>query len=453
MRKKIILLLIFLCFILSLIGSSFFIFKTNAGKKMLNSFFPNMERTINLYHDLNPDIKSFKFDTKGLVNGDNYTIIGDNYIDHLVNGSVSTKLIMASSTVNKEVYSGNFYKALDSGLLIQDAYDGTYHSVEDDYFEKKTINHLLKISPQLVMEWLEKDELGEVFNDASKNIVIKREISAQAKNFYNIEFEQKKTKMEVVFNKDSYLIDKIIFEFNNSDYQISLETVFSGYNLVDVENNLEMPTVGQYGDYLARESFVIRTNDLSSKDYLWQRWEKDYYNCIDCVNKYGDSDKDGLSNLYEFLFNTDPFSTEKNDLEQIRESNHPITKSRIESPYIESTEKFISYERPGEKIGEAKIRHASFTLHDFELKGRDLMRFDFKFDEDPRIVKDYFTVHLGEELVFRRYSKLGDDLKTAVVSINKDNKDKATIDFTINSIGEPGKGIEVGNIQFAKKVD
>jgi hypothetical protein len=229
-----------------------------------------------------------------------------------------------------------------------------------------------------------------------------------------------------------------------------------------------------FGDFISRESFFIRIEDKGIHDNMFSDWEKRYFNCTHCVNQFADNDKDGLLNVFEFIFNTNPLSkTNKNseisELDLLNKGMNPTTGAVFDAQYKKSVEVILAENKlrnlssipstsngPGYVgVNKAIVRSSYVSVPFIIPAGTKRLSFDYIFKEIPPYNKSYVTIFINDTFITALDPIKTSDLQHKIINVESFAGKNIRFNIGLNSVGEnsPDKKqsqFEVHNIAFVR---
>lgn len=401
---------------------------TTSGQKILNRFFPSVERTLML-SEVIPHTTNFS-----------------DYVVTLPVSNVNTK----STVIPKNQLEWNIKATEDKALYVEDPYDGLYQAISK--------------SPIYTVEYILKGEdmnshLLRILRENTKDILIQYDPETKTFVLTNTRLleigDPKVESIHMIIDARDYRIQSFELASRERANMVAHDEIV----LIKGSSNIMIkPVESLFGDFLQRESVFIRTLAGGSNDELWHQWEEKYFNCKRCVNIMGDADGDGLLNIHEFVFGTDPFVTDsnnngKNDFEDLRSLSHPLLGTDLSESYGKSIQMFLyrqmGFPEPVDRKEYGAERSAAAKKELVVPTKAKRLEFEYSFLGDPSS-GDYATIFINNELgaVLLPISEPG--LRTASIGIEKYSG--TTIEFTVvrNSYGEkevPPNGFIAGNQQ------
>lgn len=427
-----------LIFVILIAVASFGLFFTNTGLKTLNKFFPSVDKTLKLVKNQNKNFENYNQIIAGKIDGDD--IDANGFV--VTNGNSQLSLVLApkyvfpASTAIKSNGLPRTIRTVNNVIYVEDDYDSTFHELKNGIFPEKLANTLFSLSPQNALDILMTSNQSIELKDGSAVIIL------SAKNIpLNTLIKNISSDVMADFNaevdKNNYAIESFSVSWKGGDTLNEIKIT-----LEDVEGagkKIETPSINQFGDFIARESVYIRTDTTGAHDYLWHEWEKSYFGCTQCINRVGDIDKDGLKNIVEFIFGTNPTKADsngngKNDLMELREKINPSSGDKISQSYQNSISLFLGPE-PHVSIGGAKVRSSAVVRDRFTIPViAKKMSFDYLFSGNPD-GGDYFTVFLDDKLLFKALAQRDDTGRIAEISTADIKGKTGGLLFMINSYG------------------
>lgn len=211
-------------------------------------------------------------------------------------------------------------------VLVSDPMDGTFHLPSEAR------------EPSMLAEEITRPPLDLVF----------AKLSSSAKDFLLGEFTDGNFQLKhpawgtIVIDPD-YRIKEVILSGNptSTTYRFAYGRVVAP---------IELSPARKSGGHWARESLVIDSSTPASYQ-LWEDWEQNSFGCTRCTDPLADADKDGLSNIFEFLFAGSPneADTDKNgtnDLDELRAKKSPMTNTPLAAGYLPSLD-LLKLQEPG----------------------------------------------------------------------------------------------------------
>lgn len=381
---------------------AFFFSRTFQGQRLINKYFPSVDRTLFLARSSAESFLPYSFNAEMTIGTSTQKSSGmvetsDNQEFDLTYSNKASTLI--SSLWTAHIMSGG------GSIYGQDVYDGSYHDISDGVENRLPIREILFATPKNLLEIISPSQLHDiVFTRKDSSYLLASTVIASTTSPYkeisSIEFS--------IDSNDYHITSFDIKGMNNADKPFELK---SDLKIATADTHIgAMPEkVNKFGDFLARETVLMTTNQAKNYDYLWPLWENTYFKCTKCVNERADPDNDGLINELEFLFGTDPYKalsekTDKNDLDAITRGINPVTGNIIPEPYFAGALELIKNHKSQSLILDKSLPTPSkFTIRDssvllpinFMPTVKNLM---LRYTSDlPK--GDYITVFIGDQKV------------------------------------------------------
>ena len=354
--------LFLICFIavaIVIFGGYFFGF-TIKGKTFFNQYFPSNKVTFQLLdHVYKSDYvveKKIKIDSKPFFE----SIEGKD-------GNMSWCLFFQPRIPGSTVFSEKKFpqtciegKRMNGELYVADQYDLAFIPIQDSYAVRTgNVTPFLELTPVAILSWIEKESQGvnvKKVEQSRRTIILETEAPIPLELIGGIVKNNSltETRTEVRVDLATYHIYEVVLTWREEGKSRDLTITFDDQDLSSQDNFSRMKPVAEgvsFGDFAARESVIIRTQEEGKYDYLWKRWEENFYACSECVNPFGDSDGDGFNNSFEFIFHRDPLN---------REVNHTTTLNMAKPFFLSSVQKFSdSFEGMSGYVGSVRIRSAA----------------------------------------------------------------------------------------------
>ncbi len=264
------------------------IFFTNLGQMIVNSVFPDPERTIRLLVQESKDIDNsqdkyiFEHSDGEILEVNNVTGVGYVFDVAFSPELVSSSTTIPEGTINRRViFNGG-------DVLIQDLFVETFVPIQESYLDEVSIDFINKIVSMLT----DVDITSTQFSTAVRSgNLITLHGSGTGGNA-----------IKVSVRIPNHRLNSI--DISNLDGDVlRVETNNESEGNINFANPV---VVTEFGDLMARESVLIRTQAEGKYDNLWHKWEEKVFSCYRCVGSRIDSDGDGIDNETEFMFATDP---------------------------------------------------------------------------------------------------------------------------------------------------
>ncbi len=440
--------------VLIIIGGIIF-FKPEVIQKPLNAYFPKADRTLKISEAEMRKGDGYVFKTaleKGVVKitASGLRIGGDDY-----EASVMMPHEIVSSTVPQSPLL-DFKVIKNAGVIyVQDPYDTTFHLSPTGIFQKKQLSFLDLGFSDIVNLLIDKEKGLELIANPEGFTV-----SFSSDDFpipYFPEF--KKAKITLIIDKKTYLAKNLNIEWHeNNSVVAKLSETFEKPNNPIVIKKPE--NINQFGDFLARESVYLRTDGDGIYDNTWLDWENKYFDCQRCVNKYWDSDGDGLVNIKEFIFNTDPKKRDSdgdgvNDYKELFGKTNPTNDDKLSLNYSEAADYLLSGGEPTTDTGVLSSKFIKKAFVRDSYAGIDnltipkdakslVLSFILEGNEEG---STYSTFFFDDALIFKASPISGhkvtdpfnkDYVRTESIPIGQFAGKKVRFVHILNSFGKPG---------------
>ena len=463
---KLIIIIIFV-FLFTLSVISFFYF-FEAGWMIINSIYPTTNLTLKIYHKELSEVKSLQ--EKIILDYTDKTVTADgDIVFPMMDLKVTFPESFADSTaIGHSEVRKNVVIVNQDASYIKDQYDNTYSAIKDSIADQNIVNQIKIISPQELYGWMQ---------NLSRNMAVEQ-INQDNLRIIRLSSDKLPTSLVETSNindtgkfvvdilKDSYLPINFSIEFANQTTGIKKITVsFLEYNKNSIPINI--PEINKFGDFIARESVSLRTDPNGSHDYLWSLWEQEYFKCQQCVNKVWDEDEDGLTNVQEFIFGSNPLSKDSNsnnvnDYQELIDGKNPITSAPLSAPY------FLAFKSITEnyKLSSSKKeqtppdRDATMQLMISVPKWAKSLTFNYGFEDEE--LSSYITVFFDGKLLYKITAIPGEKInykdanggysKQAIVPMSQFAGQKGALTLILNSVGSatsPANFIIKYNLEFS----
>jgi len=463
--KFIIAIIIFLFIIACAVA--FFIF-SDTGLKIVNYFYPTTGLTMKISEKEISRIKNLQ--EKITLDYGAKTAEGDGAVVEPSKAELNVKFpdSFPDSTAVGHSDAERGVIIIDNDMYVEDPYDNTYSAAKDSTADQDILNKMKNISSKNLQEWISGSANDFTLKAAKQNNIKILQLTSNklpSSLVRDLDNQENNGNGKIIINisQNNYLPDSFSVGFNSSGDGIkNILVSFSKFNEGDV--SIEKPALNEFGDFIARESIYLRTDPSGSHDYLWPLWEQKYFGCTQCVNKIWDEDGDGLTNVQEFIFGSDPKNKDSNgnsinDYEELIKGQNPITSQPLSAPYILAFKKIITnYSlRPvkvvkvgAEPVTETEKPDSRDGIMQKEItipKWAKLLTFKYGFADEE--LSSYLTVFFDNRLLFKTTAIAGqkvddNDIKgsaTRVASFPVDQiaGQKGIFAFILNSVGDVSK--------------
>ncbi len=444
---------------------SFFLFFTFSGQKFLNSFLPSTERTFSLV-EKNMESTDNYHENITLVDGVGSTQVSKSVASSsAISLAVKLPTTITNSTVAGIGESPTNVVVINDKIYAQDPYDNSYYQIKTESTEGKLVNTLSLLSAKNITSALveiSNPKIELVDEGGSKHILItSNQVPESLLNMLGI---SKGTilspKVSIKIDAKNYAIEAFSFETENTGSGIKKANVIITNYGTNKEVIAKPAAVNEFGSFVQRESKYIRTEPNGVYDYLWNSWEKKYFGCDKCVNPVWDEDSDGLNNIQEFIFGSNPLVADSNgngigDQAEVQAGKNPVTGTVLSEAYAKSAKQLAVNQIGAVGLGDTKIGNAfirdSVSIIKKEYfyvpKNAKTLYFYFRLSSNPDN-SAYFNVFFNNKLIFLHTLVPGEvvDLKSktlAHVPIEQFAGQRGELAFILNSFGSPGGGIDV----------
>lgn len=401
---------------------------------IFNGIFPTKNTSAYLLDDSWSDVQSYSGTREVFVKKE--YVLEDKFISVDESKVVVKNQELATTTVDLNSLDFTLIK-LEGKKYGLDAYDETIHLAQDGQEKDLPLSIILDIN---------------LFNILEKT----REIDSVKKKDDSLLFKYKKVEigdlyienLTIVVDKKNYQPTSFDLSGYYKDQEVKIKSKLNQHNLT--EPNLSGYTEA-LGDYVARESLLIRTNVRGEYDHLWNKWEEEFFGCNKCVNLMGDNDGDSIKNILEFIFNTNPVQKSVNEYDSLVMGRHPITDRELDQSYYKSVSAFleeyalqgVSVSKQNNEILGYKVRSPILQL---EIRNPlDVTKFTFKYtayDEDS--YTGYVTVFFDNKLIYTIKPKGDEENQEVSIPISEEYFGKNfNVTFILNSVGVSGSYVDI----------
>lgn len=443
--RKIIASILLLSILLFVGYAIYSLFNSFEGKKFLNKYFTNSERTINLINESSLGVFNYakeisvnEQDDKSLIATGVENVTGFSRLN------IEVPLEITNSTVvdDNDIYKTLVIKKDNGELYVQDIWDGSFSVSEKTYVKVEYLNKLTYVNYKKVLDLLNNYKNDNVAYSESE-VKFNLELSnSELLNLYGI---SDTAQVELSINPNSYYIEKITISNQNN---MIVDVGFEKFNQQPEKDESEIKNINKYGDYLARESVLVRTNKEGVFDYLWQEWEQENFGCTKCINKIGDFDGDGLINRVEFVAGFNPNREEGVEFQLKKlgpEANKIFTGSISFLSHLDWSEVPRKEDFDKEKLKTRKIRDSIIRIGDKDYSvGEDFGNLPLVISiEDPgedNEYNSYVNLFFDDLLMYKLDLKEIEQEKTVKINISIENIQglKGMFYIVMNSVGSPG---------------
>ncbi|MEK7540973.1 MAG: hypothetical protein AAB529_01915 [Patescibacteria group bacterium] len=347
---------------------------------------------------------------------------------------------------------------LDGKIYIQDNYDGSYYVSSDNSLEQQFIKKISYFTPENILR---------LFSDSNELSIDTIPESLQKE--LNLTFDGNAIgKLSMNIDSKTHRISNFFLETNSKELK-RVSTSFLNYNNQNIAGIDTPASVNELGSYLQRESIYIRTEKDGLYDSLWNVWEKKYFGCDHCVNKYWDEDGDGLQNIEEFIFGSNPLMkdsdlNETNDKDQlIKDNKNPVTGTSVPDVYAKSINTLNAFlNSPSQPLGTSGQTTGSTRGRDAVLmRGKDYfyvpssakyLNFEYKFSVKNN--RNYVTLFFDNKLIYLMTLSPNENSLSETILAHVPISDFAgksgQLMFILNSFGPPGGNfyVNLSTIRF-----
>jgi hypothetical protein len=442
--------IIIILFIISLTTVSVVFF--GVGCSFINSIYPTKNFTLKIYNKKLKQINNFH----------------ENIVLEYVDKSVTVDGIISPQKGKLEIDIPKFFEnsiaighktkrnifIINENLYVKDPYDNNYSIIKDGPENQTIIDQIRTISPQNLYTWIQEEKNNitiERINQGKQKIIrilankIPEKIIDKLKNYNG--------KFAVDISESDYLPISFFVEPEDKLSDIrKIKVSFDNYNnnnFIDFPN-IDSSDINAFGDFLSRESVYLRTDPEGSYDHLWPLWEQKYFGCQQCVNRIWDGDGDGLTNIEEFLFGSDPFKKDTNsnnidDYKELSDGKNPVNSMPLDAPYISAFNSIVKNDELllNHKKGNLKIRSAIVQYGISVPKWAKSLTFSYGFEDEE--LSSYVTIFFDDKLLYKITAIPGDKIdykdvnngysKEAIVPISKFSGKKGILTLILNSVG------------------
>jgi len=417
-----------------------------------------LDRSQKTHNDLSlQPITNLKFPTS-------YKEVSGVFIGNNFQGSITASPQLSKSTVTLlGKFPVNIIIAEENDVSVQDRYDGVYHLLKDGVTLTTSDLNYFKWHVNTIFNLLKNAENKSLKTKGDLQVITAEITDPLIKSLRG----QETASVELYIDRTSDLPISFLIRSIKHPHIILLTGSFS-INPDQTLTKIDKPTNRTiFGDFIARESIYLRTDDLGSHDYLWPRWEKYFFDCEKCINRYGDKDKDGLINLLEFIYGSNPNKKDSdddgvNDYREIANKSLPHfypKKSVMNAEYAKATRFLIVDYLKSAKLGidnTAPVKNATLRDgvveidHVYIPNSASKLVITYVFEGNPDNTA-YFTIFLDDELIYTALPIAGHKISRSITEklnpayIRKESADIkhlrnkiGKLYIIINSFGRPG---------------
>jgi hypothetical protein len=394
-------------FLFIVVCITLFINFTTQGQKIINTINPTVERTLGIMEQLHgiPGTYAIQSDD------DDTVVLGGTYYDPAtsrVDILFDITSIVPSSTISVDVTQRKLAFAAE-GTFITDLYGDTFVPVSEAYLDPDTTTAIRELGELI------STDIKELFSDTENLYSIESDVN----NFF-IKINQPSNPW-LVINKKTYKLNGVL-----------LSTALINLTLIPEFQQVLPPkiTLSLFGDILARESVVIRTEEEGMFDELWHDWEDFYYDCFRCVFKLGDTDDDGLDNTAEFVLGTNPL----------------IETDVLSLGYPEAIVNFFSN---GEHFKAENGGRTGISIFSTDIpESAKALTFEYSLPLSETD-NDYLGLYINGSLQALLEPTVGSSTQLAAVPLPPEVVGTSSeLAMIFNSFGPKGKGMEFKNISY-----
>ena len=464
------LIVIALVSVFCLAALSFASLRSDIIKKMINHIFPGKSWTIEYFDKSLSQINQYKTsiiakNKNGELKAEGVVLKNGNFsYDASIPFSVSRSKVINNVPLNRRVVRQ------DGSIYISDDYDNTYHKIETDMISADSILPLTDPIFNTVTTSLNAAQDIKVIKESAPDGVkifriTTNNVSPELSSLLGITDPNVKAEIIVDLEQKTYLPKRMSIMLQDQDY-VEITQIFSGFNEDFSVNDADISEkLNDFGSFASRESLYIRTDDNGQFDDLWFEWEKKYFLCDHCVNRYGDKDGDGIRNISEFIIGSNPIESDtnsngSNDSNEIERGYSPVYLMKIPPVYLSGINTYIEKQNREYRVGATAgddteagnldVRSSSiYQKVDFPTNA-EFLQLNYKFFGDNK--KDYLCVFLDDELLFKDFPSSNQDSKEPVIPIINFAGRSGNLMIILNSVGPPKQSeLLVGNISTLTK--
>ncbi len=461
-----IILFVILACLLIIGGVAAFLLLTPQGRAFLNSSYPTKDRTLSLVKSNMGKISNYQEEISMEAGGKTTTVQVLTQNDTSIFPKQKINAILPNTFTNSTItnLSQNAQSVIiaNNEMFAQDMYDGSYYKITDSSPEQDFIKKLHALVLQNISKWM-SDSVAKLNFDAKTDML--QFTSTQIPNSLLADLQVPNNvnvngRFSVNINPKTYQISRFTLELQNVAAFNNISVSFLNYNNPDVASIQKPFSINEFGSFMQRESKYIRTEPNGIYDYLWNNWEKKYFSCDKCVNPIWDEDGDGLNNIQEFIFGSNPLLADSNgnglnDSGEIQNKKNPVSSTVLSDEYAKAVKQLAVNQIGPVGLGDTKIGNAfkrdSVTIIKKEYlhipKNAKTLYFHFRLSGNANN-SVYFNVFFNNKLIFLSTLVPGQvvDQKSktlAHVPIEQFAGQSGEITFVLNSFGPPGGGINV----------
>ena len=423
---------------------------TFGGKKLLNQVYPTVSISITLLEDLAGNAQSYRGHIEFLTNTGKVSVTGAANQTGDFDAIATMPFPVASSTLVSfgmaEIFSPRLV-SIGGQIQVQDPYDGSFHPQKESAIPAGVFNTVKSMTFIHLVELVSRSRKQMRLAEEGEDIVLtvpqvpRSEIFGSGSGYGDL-----------TFRLSGRELNQVKFDFQETAHaERSATGAFSEFNAAQSE--IPSPRLlNEFGGFIARESVYLRTNYEGEFDSLWFTWEKSHYGCSLCVNRYGDSDGDGLLNMHEFIFGSDPREmntahSEHTDKELLDEGKNPINGELLQTSYREAADAILNKTAPGTAAlfpELAAVRDAALYRKVAVPPGATLLVFDYTFTSD----ESYLSVHFDDELLATVFPNKRSGLLTKEIDVRSLAGKTGGLYIVLNSVGRRGSEFFVTNLRF-----
>ncbi len=378
-----------------------------------------------------------------------------------------------SSTVEGYNNSSQEIISIDGDVYIKDNYDGSYYVPLKDGLEYNAIKVISYFTPLNVIKLFSDYKNVKIsIEEKDNNEYFLLSLENLPENFLEslgfIPEASTKFKIQAFLDVKNYEVLDFSIELSNVKEIKKVSGSFTNYDNNENTQISKPLKLSEFGSYTQRESVYIRTEKNGLYDNLWNLWEKKYFGCDHCVNKYWDEDNDGFLNFEEFIFASNPLMKDSNlnstddKKELILNKKHPLTGYSILDEYIKSITSLNSFMNSSivplsgseQKINGVYVRDALLLREkkSFYIPG-NAKYLNFEYKKYGKDNNNYMTVFIDNKLIYLN-DFAGDknsdgDLILAHIPISEFSGKSSNLMIILNSVGQAGGGFDL-NLESVK---